>query len=90
MAYAHDAKDAHGEALMLVHRDLSPANVCISYRGEVKIIDFGAAQSTLKEHHTAPRVVIGNLSFAPARDRYKVFIIDEVHQLSTASFNALL
>ena len=61
--YAHDAKDEHGNPLHLVHRDLSPANVCISYRGEVKIIDFGAAQSTLKEEQTAPRVVIGNLTY---------------------------
>ncbi|HWV93788.1 MAG TPA: DNA polymerase III subunit gamma/tau, partial [Vicinamibacterales bacterium] len=35
-------------------------------------------------------VVIAGLAFPPARDRYKVFIIDEVHQLSSASFNALL
>ena len=35
-------------------------------------------------------VVIAGLSIAPVRDRYKVFIIDEVHQLSTPSFNALL
>ena len=35
-------------------------------------------------------VVLAGLSIAPVRDRYKVFIIDEVHQLSTASFNALL
>jgi DNA polymerase III subunit gamma/tau len=34
--------------------------------------------------------IIGTIGFAPARDRYKVFIIDEVHMLSTASFNALL
>jgi DNA polymerase-3 subunit gamma/tau len=34
--------------------------------------------------------VIAGLSIAPARDRYKVFIIDEVHQLSPQSFNALL
>ncbi len=63
LQYAHDAKDERGEPLHLVHRDLSPANVCISYKGEVKIIDFGAAQSTLKEEQTAPRVVIGNLTY---------------------------
>ncbi|MFZ5468650.1 MAG: serine/threonine protein kinase [Myxococcota bacterium] len=63
LAYAHEAKDEDGAPLHLVHRDLSPANVCISYRGEVKIIDFGAAQSTLKEEQTAPRVVIGNLTY---------------------------
>src|SRR3954471_13512038 len=34
--------------------------------------------------------IIGNVAIAPARDRYKVFIIDEVHMLSGAAFNALL
>ena len=34
--------------------------------------------------------IIGSIGFAPARDRYKIFIIDEVHMLSTPSFNALL
>ncbi len=63
LQYAHEAKDENNSPLALVHRDLSPANVCISYRGEVKIIDFGAAQSTLKEEQTAPRVVIGNLTY---------------------------
>jgi serine/threonine protein kinase len=63
LQYAHEARDENDNPLHLVHRDLSPANVCISYRGEVKIIDFGAAQSTLKEEQTAPRVVIGNLTY---------------------------
>jgi DNA polymerase III subunit gamma/tau len=35
-------------------------------------------------------VIISNLAITPARDRYKVFVIDEVHQLSSSSFNALL
>src|ERR687883_401313 len=35
-------------------------------------------------------VIISGLSIMPVRNRYKVFIIDEVHQLSSASFNALL
>ena len=35
-------------------------------------------------------VIISNLAISPARDRYKIFIIDEVHQLSNHSFNALL
>jgi serine/threonine-protein kinase len=52
--------------------DLSPANVCISYGGEVKIIDFGAAQSTLKEAQTAPSVVMGSITYmAPEQARKK-------------------
>ncbi|WP_375769938.1 serine/threonine protein kinase [Archangium gephyra] len=70
LAYAHDATDEQGQPLHLVHRDLSPANVCISYAGEVKIIDFGAAQSTLKEAQTAPSVVMGSISYmAPEQAR---------------------
>ena len=75
LQYAHDAKDEKGDSLHLVHRDLSPANVCISYRGEVKIIDFGAAQSTLKEEQTAPRVVIGNLTYM-APEQAKKQLVD--------------
>ncbi len=74
LQYAHDATDERGQPLQLVHRDLSPANVCISYRGEVKIIDFGAAQSTLKEEQTAPRVVIGNLTYMAPEQAKKQFV----------------
>jgi eukaryotic-like serine/threonine-protein kinase len=73
LAYAHDAKDGAGQPLHLVHRDLSPANICLSYEGELKIIDFGASQSTLKEQQTAPRVVIGNLTYmSPEQARKKL------------------
>jgi serine/threonine protein kinase len=73
LAYAHDAKDGVGQPLQLVHRDLSPANICLSYDGELKIIDFGASQSTLKEQQTAPRVVIGNLTYmSPEQARKKI------------------
>ncbi|HYO56513.1 serine/threonine-protein kinase, partial [Archangium sp.] len=72
LAYAHDATDAGGQPLHLVHRDLSPANVCISYAGEVKIIDFGAAQSTLKQAQTDPSVVMGSIAYmAPEQARKK-------------------
>ncbi|WP_246357724.1 serine/threonine-protein kinase [Pyxidicoccus fallax] len=74
LAYAHDVTDEEGHPLHLVHRDLSPANVCISYTGEVKIIDFGAAQSTLKEQQTAPRVVIGNLTYMAPEQARKRFV----------------
>lgn len=63
LAYAHARRDAAGRPLNVVHRDVSPANVLVSFSGEVKIIDFGAALSTMKEAETAPRVVIGNLSY---------------------------
>ena len=55
---------------------------------DIDVLEIDAASHTGIDN--IREVVIAGLSIAPVRDRYKVFIIDEVHQLSTASFNALL
>jgi len=43
--YAHNKRDQSGRELSLVHRDVSPQNVLVSFEGEVKIIDFGIAKA---------------------------------------------
>ena len=48
LAYAHRRVDDEGRQLDLVHCDISPPNVMMSFEGEVKIIDFGIAKSALK------------------------------------------
>jgi DNA polymerase-3 subunit gamma/tau len=60
----------------------------ISQGRDIDVLEIDAASHTGIDN--IREVVIAGLSIAPVRNRYKVFIIDEVHQLSTASFNALL
>jgi serine/threonine protein kinase len=50
-------------ALKLVHRDVSPPNILLSFSGEIKLTDFGLAASTLKTEKTAPGVVYGKVSY---------------------------
>ena len=64
------------------------ACVEIAQGRDIDVLEIDAASHTGIDN--IREVVIAGLSIAPVRDRYKVFIIDEVHQLSPQSFNALL
>ncbi|WAM25623.1 serine/threonine-protein kinase [Myxococcus sp. NMCA1] len=72
LAYAHRKKDDDGEDLKLVHRDISPQNILISYEGEVKVIDFGLAKSRLSAAKTNPSIILGKfLYMSPEQARHQ-------------------
>src|SRR5262249_382164 len=70
-----------------------PCGVCdacveIAEGRDIDVLEIDAATHTQVEK--VRDIIIEGLGILPVRDRYKVFIIDEVHQLSGSSFNALL
>ncbi|WP_430393376.1 protein kinase domain-containing protein [Corallococcus exiguus] len=72
LAYAHRKRDEEEKELKLVHRDISPQNILISYEGEVKVIDFGLAKSRLSAAKTNPSIILGKfLYMSPEQARHQ-------------------
>jgi eukaryotic-like serine/threonine-protein kinase len=72
LAYAHRKRGDDDSQLNLVHRDVSPQNVLVSYAGEVKVIDFGLAKSTLSSSKTNPSIILGKLMYmSPEQARHQ-------------------
>ena len=61
--YAHRKADLRGRALGIVHRDVSPQNIIVTYDGVAKIVDFGIARAASTTHETRSGVVRGKLSY---------------------------
>src|SRR5256886_17388588 len=62
-SYAHNLTDVTGRAINIIHRDLNPQNVIISYTGDVKIIDFGIAKSDMNTVKTEAGMIKGKFVY---------------------------
>jgi serine/threonine-protein kinase len=60
---AHELKDANGDLLQVVHRDVSPRNLFVTYDGAVQVVDFGIASARQRIHHTATGKVKGTFAY---------------------------
>ena len=65
LAYAHRATDEQARPLNIVHRDVSPKNILVSYQGDVKLVDFGIARAADQSHVTMTGEIKGTLNYMP-------------------------
>ncbi len=91
--YAHQRTGTDGSPLNVVHRDVSPQNLVVTFEGMLKIVDFGIAKADLRQTHTRSGTIKGKFAYMspeqclaePVDRRTDVFALGTVvHELLTA------
>ena len=85
LAYAHRRTSLDGASLNLVHCDISPPNVLVSFEGETKVIDFGIAKSALRGTATDPKMGFGKFGYMAPEQLIRGGIVDHRTDIYAAS-----
>ncbi|MFO0722669.1 MAG: serine/threonine-protein kinase [Myxococcota bacterium] len=99
LEHAHRATDAQGEPLGIIHRDVTPGNILLSFDGAVKVTDFGIAKSAANEITTSAGLVKGTTRYlspeqvrgwplTPRADVYAATVVLAEMLLGAPLFNA--
>src|SRR5574339_530060 len=76
LAYAHRRTSTDGASLNLVHCDISPPNVLVSFEGETKVIDFGIAKSAMRGTATDPKMGFGKFGYMAPEQLIRGGVVD--------------